>query len=77
MTAIQDDAIAELAPLIGTARACRAVGRSRASWYRTHHPRPKPPPRPRQRPARALTDAERAEVIGLLTSQRFCDLAGT
>lgn len=74
MTAIQDDAIAELAPLIGTARACRAVGRSRASWYRTHHPRPKPPPRPRQRPARALTDAERAEVIGLLTSQRFCDL---
>lgn len=74
MIAIQDHAITQLAPLVGTARACRAVGRARASYYRTRRGPTYGPPRPRPRPARALTEAERIGVLQLLTSERFVDL---
>lgn len=58
---------------MGRARACRVVGRSRASHYRRRNP---PPPKPRQprRSHRALSDAERDEIIATLDSERFCDL---
>ena len=35
-------------------------------------PGPKPP---RPRPARALTDDETEAIVGVLTSERFCDQA--
>lgn len=71
----------EVAPLVGLAPACRALGVSRATLYRHHRPPARPgqavpverPPRPR--PALALSDAERAAVREVLHSERFLDAA--
>jgi len=38
VTTIMDTAINELAPVVGTKRACEALGRSRASYYRQRQP---------------------------------------
>ena len=66
-------AVDALAPLVGTAAACTLLGRARASHYRARRP-PMLGPKPR-RPgaANALTDAERAQVLEVLTSDRFVD----
>lgn len=72
-----DETITELAELVGTKAACQAVGRSRATHYRRHRQSPAPP-RKRRVPARqprALTEAEEAEVLAVLHSQRFVDMA--
>ena len=71
-------AIDELIPIVGTAGACRAVGRPRASWYRQHRQSPLPPrpPRPAPRPQpRALSAAEQAQVLEVLHAERFVDQA--
>ena len=75
-----DAAIVELTPLVGVRAACAAVGRPRATHYRRHRASPAPPraPRPRPEPTaqpRALSPAERAEVLEVLHSERFVDLA--
>ena len=62
-----------VAPEIGLAPACRALGVSRATAYRRRDPRPKGEPRPHPRPALALSDAERAAVLDVLHSERFVD----
>jgi len=62
-----------VAPEMGLAPACRALGVSRATAYRRRDPRPKGVPRPRPRPALALSDAERAAVLDVLHSERFVD----
>jgi putative transposase len=71
-------AITTLAPIVGTAGACRALGRSRAGWYRAHRRSPLPPrpPRsaPRQQP-RALSATEQAQVLEVLHAERFWDAA--
>ena len=72
-----ESAIAALAPTIGQAAACRAVGRSRATHHRRHRqspepPRPSRPPRPQPR---ALSPAERQGLLDVLHSERFCDMA--
>ena len=72
-----DQAIAELAPLVGTRAACRAVGRARASYYRRQRLSPVPT-RPTRAPAlqpRALSPVKRAEVLSLLHHERFVDQA--
>lgn len=75
-----DDAIAAMAPRIGTRAACRAAGVAQASWYRRHRASPAPPRRPavphrdRVQP-RALPAAERAAILDALHSERFADLA--
>jgi putative transposase len=72
-----DDAIAELAPLVGTRQACQATGRPQANHYRRHRQSP-PPPRPvrQRRPQpRALSQAERDTVRALLDSPDFVDKA--
>jgi putative transposase len=74
-----DQAVARLAPAVGTVRACRAVGQPRSSWYRRHRQSPPPPLRPR-RPAvapqpRALSPVERQAVLDVLHDERFCDQA--
>jgi putative transposase len=67
------DTVDELTAIIGTRPACRAVGAAPATVYRRRNP-PAPRPRgPRQRPARALTDDERAAVMAELCSDRFVD----
>jgi putative transposase len=67
------ETVDELAPVIGTRPACRTVGASHATVYRRRNPPPPRSPKPRERPARALTDAERAAVLAELCSERFVD----
>lgn len=75
-----DQAIALLAPKIGTRAACRAAGVAQASWYRRHRTSPAPPQRvpvphrDRVQP-RALSAAEQAAILGALHADRFADLA--
>jgi len=73
-----EETITELTPLIGVKAACRAVGRSRATHYRHHRKSPTPPRPPRREPARqprALSAAEEAQVLTVLRSARFVDMA--
>jgi len=68
-----EQTVDELTPVIGTRPACRALGASPATIYRRRRPPEPMPRRPRERPARALTDSERAAVLAELTSERFVD----
>jgi len=73
-----EQAVAELAPVVGIRAACRATGRSQADHYRRHRKSPAPPPKPRpaRRPQpRALSTAERDTVRALLNSPDFVDAA--
>jgi putative transposase len=72
-----DQAITELAPVIGKRAACVALGRSRATYYRRHRKRPAAPRSPRKRSAqpRALSSAERTDVLSVLHEERFVDQA--
>jgi putative transposase len=72
-----DDAIAELAPLVGVRAACVATGRPQASHYRRHRrsPAPERPKRERKPQPRALTPAERAEVRTVLNDPEHVDKA--
>jgi putative transposase len=73
-----DAAITTLSPIVGTARACCAVGRPRSSWYRHHRTSPAPPRPPRRAPRpqpRALALAERQQVLDTLHQERFWDAA--
>lgn len=59
--AARQEALKELAPLLGRAGACRAVGVNRPTWY-AHHRQSPPRPRPKRTPKphpKALTAAER------------------
>ena len=75
-----DQAIALLAPRIGTRAACAAAGVAQASWYRRHRASPPPlqrpavPQRDRVQP-RALSPAERAAILRALHAERFADTA--
>jgi len=66
-----------VAPEIGLAPACRALGVSRATAYRQRTPKPPPssPSRTGQGSPRALSDEERSAVLDALHSERFLDAA--
>ena len=69
-------AVRELAATMDTQGACEALGLSRATYYRLEHPRPRITQlRMRIQPAWSLTPEERAEVLALLHSDRFVDMA--
>ena len=75
---ITDEAIAEMASVLGSTRAaCRAAGRPQANHYRRHRQSPKPDRAVRVRRAqpRALTPQERASVRAVLNSPDFVDRA--
>ena len=63
----------ELAPVVGTRPACRALGAAPATIYRARNPPAPRPPKPRHPPARALSDTERDAVLAELHSERFVD----
>lgn len=70
-----DETFDELRAVVSTKKACRLLGRSTATFYRC---RQGPVGRPciaRPAPANALCEAERQEVLTLLRSEEFCDLA--
>jgi putative transposase len=62
-----------VAPEIGMAPACRALGVSRATAYRHRDPEPKHARPPRPRPALALSEEERTALLEQLHSERFVD----
>jgi len=66
-------AVEELAPIVGTRPACRALGAAPATIYRRRRPPERQPGRPREAPARALSAAERELVLAELHSARFVD----
>ena len=71
-------AVEEVAPGVGAAPACRALGLPRASLYRmrrTPGPDLEHPPFPRPAPPRALSPGEREAVLGILHGERFMDHA--
>lgn len=64
------------ASTVGVTDACRALGVSRATWYRRRAHRDDAVPRPRSRShPRRLSDAERARVLEVLCSDEFIDRA--
>jgi putative transposase len=65
--------VTEMAPRLGVARTCSALGLPRATYYRGQQQRPEPKPRPA--PVRALPPEERAQVLAVLHEPRFVDLA--
>ena len=66
-----------IAPEIGTAPACRALGIPRASYYRHLRPQRRPASAvPRESP-RALSEPEKRAVLEVLHSDRFADKAPT
>jgi putative transposase len=77
---VTGQAIALLAPRIGTRAACAAAGVPQATWYRRHRASPAParrapvPHRDRVQP-RALAPAERAAILAALHAERFADTA--
>ena len=75
-----DTAVLELAPLIGTVAACTAAGRPRATHCRRHRrspeiKRPVPVAHVDRTQPSALSTGERAEILAVLHSERFCDAA--
>lgn len=68
-----EQTVEALTPLVGTRPACRALGAAPATVYRRRRPPAPRPSRPRPVPERALSQAEREEVLELLWSERFVD----
>jgi putative transposase len=79
VTAVTDQAVAELVAVTGTRAACAAVGGAQASWYRRHRVSPPPPPGPiaqrERRQPRALASSERQAILDVLHSERFAGAA--
>ena len=64
-----------LAPSVGLASACRALGVARASVYRHRKPHPMRSRRSRRSSPRALSPEERVRVLDILHEDRFVDRA--
>jgi putative transposase len=67
--------ITEISPAVGVVAACRALGVSRAGFYRRLQLPTPTAPRPRRASPRALSLAERQGVREVLNSERFADQA--
>lgn len=69
------DTCGKLVEAVGTTKACSLSGRSKATHYRARSGPMHGPRAPRGAPANALSDQERAEIIAVLRSARYADLA--
>jgi putative transposase len=72
-----DQAVSELAPVVGTRPACASLGLTQAGHYRRHR-KSAPPARPERvhlPQPRALSEVERKEVRRVLNSEEFVDEA--
>lgn len=75
-----NQAITTLSKKVGVRAACAAVGVAQAGYYRRHRVSPLPPRRApvahRDRPQpRALSPLERQQILEVLHSERFVDIA--
>ena len=68
-------ACTELIEVVGTTRACALTGRSKATHYRALAGPMHGPPAPRGTPSNALSPEERAEILAVLRSPAYADLA--
>ena len=68
-----DECFDEVEPLLGTAYACAAVGRGRATHYRRRKAGRTTEPKARPSPPNKLSDDEEAAVLDVLRSERFVD----
>jgi putative transposase len=66
-------AVDELAEQVGVKHACALLGRPRGSHYRAKKPRPAGRRGKRPSAAQRPHEAEQAQVLAVLTSERFCD----
>ena len=66
-------AAGELAKEVGVKPACQALGVCRATLYRRRRASSPGRSQPRPKPARALSEAERQQVLDLACSPRFVD----
>ena len=64
-----------LAVQVGVVPACRALGVSRATFYRRRQRSTPGHRQPRPTPARALCESEREQVLDVLACPRFVDRA--
>ena len=60
---------------VGISPACQAIGLARSSLYRWKKGPQDRVKKPRVKPKRMITDTERATILSVLNSERFCDLA--
>jgi len=65
----------DLAAATSKVTACRLLGLSRATQHRRATPPMLGPPAPRPTPANALPEAERQQILTVLRSVDYCDLA--
>ena len=68
-------ALAELVEVVSARRACELLGKARSTHYRRQLPPVEGPPRPRPTPPNALSEAERQQILAVLRSEEYCDLA--
>lgn len=72
----QAETVQLLTVLVGVVWACALVGRSRATHHRQAHPKPRPlGPYPKACHPAELSPGERAEVLGVLTSDEYANLS--
>jgi|TARA_B100000315_G_C14530471_1_gene565907 putative transposase len=64
-----------LSQKVGILPACQATGLARSSLYRWKKGPQERVKRQRQKPERTITESERAQILSILNSERFCDLA--
>jgi len=70
------NAVLQVAPEVGTATVCAAIGLPRATFYRYRQVADRPrQEKPRPTPPRALSAEERRAVLDTLHSERFVDQA--
>ncbi len=73
--AVIEPAFAELVEATSAKRACELLGKPRATHYRRRCTATSAPPAPRPTPPNALSEAERQEILAVLRSEEYCDLA--
>ncbi len=64
-----------LEAVTSTKQACNLLGASRATVYRRRRPPVDRLPTLRPEPANKLTEAERQDILAVLRSEEYCDLA--
>jgi putative transposase len=74
---MSEECFAQIEPLLGTAAACAATGRSRATHYRRGRPRRSTRTASRPAPPNKLGPAEVELIVATLNSPRFVDASPT
>jgi putative transposase len=72
---VTEEHFTDLEAVTSTKQACELLGASRATRYRRLRPPVLGPPVPRPAPPNALSEAERQQILDVLRSEEYCDLA--